>query len=145
MIGVDLGANSSGKYLKRLDQIDFNSTRLRPPDPALPYDTWVSVLELRGRFLIDLVAFAASNSGDSKIKLVVDGVELTERISNTQSMVPIVGVTGYSSATNGRHLIIDGAKEYVSKSLSVLIFCPAGATYGIQVLARYSRVEVADL
>ncbi|WP_045419997.1 hypothetical protein [Vibrio jasicida] len=144
-MSADLGVSSNGKYLKRLDQVDFDSTRLRPPVPELPYDTWVSVLDLTGSFLLDLVAVAASNGGACKVKLVVDGVELTERTIDTQSFVPIVGVTGESSGTNGRHLIIDGAKEYVSKSLSVLIFCPTGATYGMQVLARYSRVEVADL
>ncbi|MCG6242430.1 hypothetical protein AB1J03_16065 [Vibrio diabolicus] len=136
-------------YLKRLDQVAFDSTRLQPTQGDIQYDTWTTVLELTGPHIIDVLTVAGSNtmyeSEHVQIKWFVDGVEMVPRATNTQILVPVIGTTGAVASTSVLPELLDASREYCKSSFVCQVYVPTVATYGVQVLARYSRVKKEKL
>ncbi|MGI9835666.1 hypothetical protein ACJPQX_20705 [Vibrio vulnificus] len=144
MLEVDLGSGTQGVYLKRLSQAFFETGRLNPANGDIPYEQWTSILKLNGSHLIEHVAFSGENSKYYKVKFVIDGVEMAEKIIPSQTQQMVLGVSGYQTSSTKADQM-DGPKDFCKESFEILVKAPAGAGYGIMLTARYSPVEVASL
>lgn len=140
---------TGNNYLKRLDQIGFDSTRLQPESGHIQYDTWTTVLELTGSYIIDNLAVGGTNtvsqSEHVKVKWFIDGVEMVPRSIDTQVLTPVIGASGAASTSLAKPQLLDGAREFCKSSFVCQVYVPSVANYGVHVLARYSRVEKAKL